>query len=292
MIVGALELGGSHISAAHLELETAEVDRVSRRRLDPSGTRRELLDSILDAARSISTGVSRVGVAVPGPFDHERGVCTIRGVGKLEGLFGTDLRSELSRVFETDPLAIRFLNDAEAFLLGEAHAGSAKGHERAIGITLGTGLGSAFLVDSEIVHDDLGVPAQGNLHLVSFRGGPVEDVISGRAFQTRFGASAEAIALRASRGDQRASAAFAQFGRDLGEFLRPHSRRFEPTCIVIGGSIARAWSQFGSELRSSLGGVPVEPAMLAEPALLGAALHAVQDVPPTSSAAGKAEGRG
>jgi glucokinase len=41
--------------------------------------------------------------------------------------------------------AATFVNDAHAFLLGEAAVGAAAGHHRTVGITLGTRVGSAFL---------------------------------------------------------------------------------------------------------------------------------------------------
>ena len=61
---------------------------------------------------------------------------------------------------ELDPAWIRFLNDAEAFLLGESVAGAARGHAPRVGITLGTGLGSAFLADGEIVRSGPDVPPE------------------------------------------------------------------------------------------------------------------------------------
>jgi glucokinase len=277
LILGALELGGSHVSGAAVDLERGRVDVVCRLPLNPNGTRSELLDPILDAARSITAGVTRVGVAVPGPFDYAGGICTIRGVGKLEGLFGVDLRRELSRVLpRTDGPRIWFLNDAEAFLLGEAYAGAARGHARAVGITLGTGLGSAFLADGEIVREGPGIPPQGNLHLLRFRGGPVEDVLSGRGIRARFDGrtSVEQIAWLADRGDPRATEAFAAFGSDLAEFLEPTCRDFRASSIVVGGSIARAWPHFGPMLSRSLSSMVAVAERLDQAALLGAALEA------------------
>ena len=277
MIVGALELGGSHVSAASVDLAGERVAGVCRLPLDPRGTRSELLAPILEAARSITADVSRVGVAVPGPFDYEHGICTIRGVGKLEGLFGVDLRFELSCVLpRTDGPRIRFLNDAEAFLLGEAYAGAARGHARAIGITLGTGLGSAFLADGEIVREGPGIPPDGNLHLLPFRGGQVEEVLSGRGIRTRFDGrtTVEQIAWLADRGERRATEVFAAFGSDLAEFLAPPCRDFQASSIVVGGSIARAWRHFGPMLSRSLTATVAVAERLDHAALLGAALEA------------------
>jgi predicted NBD/HSP70 family sugar kinase len=276
MIVAALELGGSHVSGARVDLATAEVEDLVRLALDPGGTRAELLEPILAVARTVAYGVTRMGFAAPGPFDYANGVCTIKGVGKLEGLFGVDLRFELSRVFsDADAPAICFLNDAEAFLLGESWVGAARGHARAIGITLGTGLGSAFLVDGHIVREGLGVPPGGNLHVCQFRGAPVEESISGRAIRARFdnATSVEEIARRAGEGDEHASCVLAVLGSDLAAFLAPWCEEFGATCVVVGGSIAHAWSHFRSPLARLLGTDVAVAARVDDAALFGAAHH-------------------
>src|SRR5947209_7343511 len=93
VIIGALELGGSHVSSARLDSAGNQLQPSTRLPLDPNGHRSELLGAILEAARTLGDGLSHLGVAVPGPFDYEAGICTIAGVGKLEGLFGVNLRS-------------------------------------------------------------------------------------------------------------------------------------------------------------------------------------------------------
>jgi glucokinase len=274
----ALELGGSHVSAARVDVATARVADFRRLPLHPHGRRGELLDAIVAAARSVADGATHVGVAVPGPFDYERGICTIRGVGKLDALFGVDLRSQLSGVFPAaDAQAIRFLNDAEAFLLGEAAAGAARGYSRVIGVTLGTGLGSAFHVEGEIVRSGPGVPADGELHRILFRGAPVEDSLSGRGLRARFGGdvAVERMAELADDGDPLAKAVFASFGADLAEFLAPWVHEFGAECVVVGGAIARAWSHFATPLAQEIAADVVPAARLDDAALLGAALHAV-----------------
>ena len=78
--------------------------------------------------------------------------------------------------------------------------GAARGHDRAMGITLGTGLGSGFLAGGEIVRSGAGVPPNGDLHVVPFRGAPVEDAISGRAISARFAGRTDARRDRRARG--------------------------------------------------------------------------------------------
>jgi glucokinase len=280
-VIGALDIGGTHVSAARVDPDSAAVAPGSRRRLAlaPDGTREELLGAILAVAAATDGEVSGWGVAAAGPFDYEHGVCLIRGVAKLEALYGVDLRDELAAALDlADPGRVRFLNDADAFLLGEWWAGAARGHSRVVGLTLGTGLGSAFLVDGRLVHEGAGVFPEGRAHVVDFRGRPVEDSISRRGLLARYGAGAvdvKEIAERARGGERRARATFDELATALGEFLTPWLEAFAPSCLVVGGSIARAWDLFGPAVERALAPVAVTVAAnLDDAPLLGAARHA------------------
>jgi glucokinase len=81
---------------------------------------------------------------------------------------------------------VAFLNDADAFLVGEWAAGAGRGHTRVAGITLGTGIGSAFLADGRIVSTGHDVPPRGEVHLVSIDGRPLEDTVSRRAIVAEY----------------------------------------------------------------------------------------------------------
>jgi glucokinase len=274
--VAALDIGGTHVSAARVEPASGRVERHVRVEYEPDAGRDVLLEAILGAAVSVNEpAVDAIGVSTPGPFDYANGVCTIRGVGKLESLFGVDLRGELSRACGVRADAVVFLNDAEAFLLGEARHGAARGHDRAIGLTLGTGLGSAFLAGGAIVRDGAGVPPDGSLHVLDFRGAPVEECISARALRARVAGHRDVreLAVAARAGDTEASRAFAGYSSDLAGFLAPTIAAFAPGCLVLGGSIARAWDLIGPALAQAIPTIEVARAeRIDEAALLGAAL--------------------
>jgi glucokinase len=261
-VIGALELGGSHVSSALVDLDSGRVDGLTRITFEPGASREELL-GVLQAAADRVRDLGTIGFAVPGPFDYEHGICLIRGLSKLESLYGLDLPGALA-------VTARFLNDAEAFVLGEVAAGAARGHDRALGITLGTGLGSGFLAAGELVRDAEDVPPNGDLHTVPFRGAAVEDVLSGRGLRAHGGSDAATLAARADAGDPRAVAAFASFGADLAAFLDPWLEAFRPTVVVVGGGIAGAWRHFCAELPPVV--VPAERPDAA--ALIGAAVWA------------------
>jgi glucokinase len=261
--VAAVELGGSHVAAGHVDLGTGAVAQ-QRRALDSNASREELVELIRDIAVAAAVGAERLGVAAPGPFDYESGVA--RMTHKLPALFGLDLRRELADALGLEPGAIRFLNDADAFLLGEWLTGAARGAERVLGITLGTGLGSAFLVRGELE------PAP-DLYRLEFRGRPVEDAVSARAVSAAYDGAVRVaeIAARARRGDGHARAAFERLGDDLGEFLVPHVERLAADRVVVGGAIAGAWDLFEAALHTRV--AAAVPAGNAEDAALVGAAH-------------------
>jgi glucokinase len=280
-VVGALDVGGTHVSAGRVRLSRGVVEPEGRVRLEYTGEA-SLLERILDAARSVATrDTRRLGVAVPGPFDYAAGVCLVSH--KLPWLYGVNLRRELSLATGLADDDVSFLNDAEAFLLGEWWAGAARGHARAIGITLGTGLGSAFLESGRFVRSGPRVPPDGALYTQTFRGAPVEEAISRAGLLARYGMHAgdvEQIAERAVEGEPRARLVFEELGAELAEFLEPAVDAFAPTCLVVGGAIARAWELLEpglASLRRPDRRLVVAPAAsIDDAALLGAARHAVE----------------
>lgn len=286
----ALDIGGTHVSAGSVDVATAAVrDRV-RLQLPRGADREGLLRPITSILAEVDGGAfDHVGVAVPGPFDYARGVSLLEH--KLEPLYGIDLRDALRAALAPASPSIVFVNDADAFLLGEAWTGAAVGHARAVGVTLGTGLGSAFLDDARIVDTGPTVPPEGSLHLLRHRGRPVEELVSRAALIAAYGdprLDVRELAELAGRGDARAARGFEELATALGEVLAPWVVSFGATCLVVGGSIARAWDLLAPSLRTELRGVAplrmiAQGAHLDDAALLGAARAALMARTPTAS---------
>ena len=280
--VVSVDLGGTHVSAGSIDVGSGEVRSFLRVPLPPDADRAELVTRIVRTAVDVAEGaVGLVGVAVPGPFDYADGICLLAHT--LESLHGVDLRRELAAALGTRPSSVLFVNDADAFLLGEAWVGAARGHRRAAAVTLGTGLGSAFLEDGKIVDTGPRVPFEGSLHLVLYRGRPAEETVSRAALLAGYGEpglDVRDVAVRARRGDVRARAAFAELASALGEVVAPWLDSFRATCLVVGGSISQAWDLLERPLRAGLGQIDglekIGPAVrVDDAALLGAARHAV-----------------
>ncbi|WP_405877047.1 ROK family protein [Streptomyces sp. NBC_01136] len=300
-VVSVMDVGGTHVTAASVDVETRSLrsGRSFREPLDGDGSAEEILSALVRcAARLPAQSATRWAVALPGPFDYERGIGWYEGVGKFDALRGFDLRAALTASLP-DAARISFCNDADAFVLGEWWAGAARGHRSVVGITLGTGVGSCFLRDGRILRHGPGVPPEGRLHALRYAERPLEETVSRRALRRTYAqATGEAppdvreMAQRARQGDRAAARVFAETFRALGRVLGPLLAAFEPTVLVVGGSIAGAWDLMAGPLRAGIAETdPVGTAGIvvtavqhpAEAPLLGAAYLATAAVATTET---------
>jgi glucokinase len=294
----AIELGGSHVSTARVDLAARELVAGTHRRMRlDSGAPADAIIRQIAACAQLSAGSEPEawGIALPGTFDFEAGVGHYAGAGKYESLDGVPLRPLLGQAIDPAPFDIAFVNDADAFLIGEWLGGAAAGERLAVGITLGTGIGSAFLEDGRIVTDDPRVPPEGRADLLTIGGRPLEETVSHRAIVARYASLAGSdgqpasgvgeIAESARRGVPAARQALGEAFRALGEALGPWLDRFGAEVLVVGGGMLGAWDLIESPLRAGVAAVAedtgarlrlVPTAGTEEAALLGAAHRAAE----------------
>ncbi|TCN35274.1 glucokinase [Kribbella orskensis] len=245
--VPVLEIGGSHVTAAVVSPAGWDVEVVERAKLDSQRSADEIVAQLVAAAKQLPLA-SGLAVALPGPFDFATGIAWYRGVEKFDSLYGHDLGKSLRELLELDRVV--FLNDAEAFSVGEWTAGELRGLDRCVGVTIGTGIGTGFLDDGRAVRTGDTVPPGGELYKVSYQGRPLEDRISARAilrsYFDRLGAEEPAIGVREIAERARGGEAVAlevlldAFGV-LSRALVPWLSRFGATRVVLGGSISGAF---------------------------------------------------
>lgn len=285
--VPVLEVGGTHVSAALIDTADWAIvpDTLSRHPLDSQASADALLAEFIGAARTLDTaGAARWGVAMPDPFDYARGIALFENVGKFDSLRGVDVRAALCAGISPRPGSVSFLNDADAFVLGEWLHGAASGYRRCAAVTLGTGVGSGFLADGEVVGSGPDVPPDGRAHRLFIDGRPLEDVVSRRAIRAAYAAATgdaaadvREIAERGRAGDATARTVIDTAMRQLGTALAPYLQRFGAEVVVIGGSMSASWDLFGpafvERLRAPIAVVVAEDREHAP--LLGAARHAL-----------------
>ncbi len=248
-----LDIGGSSIKSGRVhcrEVEGFRKDDYDARA--DGGTILAVYRSVVRAHFAEADGaISEVVLAHPGPFDYERGVCLVEGVAKLEGLHGMDLRAALGP--ELPPgCGLRFLNDAAAAIRGEARYGAGRPYRRLIGVTLGTGFGSAFVIDGEVVREGDGVAGGGELYHLPWRGGIADESFSSRGLLEWLRAYGFTGATTREIHGRACASGLASFGVELGRFLSPLAEAFRAECVLILGGIANLYAAFGPALEHRL----------------------------------------
>lgn len=283
--VPVLEVGGTHVSAALIEPRTWTVLSTTRMTLDPRAPAEGLLDRFVAAGGEVTADDSAWwGVAMPDPFDYDRGIGRFEGVAKFESLNGVHVGAALRDRLRPVPAGVVFLNDADAFILGEWTAGAAAGARRCVGITLGTGIGSGWLVDGQVANP--GNPPGGRAHRLTVHGRPLEDVVSRRAIRAAYadaGGDPDAdvlnIAAAARAGEQRAAEVIERCFRALGKTLASVIAEFGAEVVVIGGAMSGSWDLFEPAFRAGaeVDSPPIRLAAHPDSApLVGAAAHALR----------------
>lgn len=277
------DVGGSHITVAGIDLTDKKIIDETRLRLsvNSNGTWAEILctwaNALKVAMQRIDAGVNTVvAIAMPGPFDYKNGISWIKGLGKYEDLYGLNIKQYLASELGIGTQHIIFRNDAEAFLHGEVFAGAGLGFNKVIGITLGTGLGSAKSSD--------GITTDVNRGNSAFGESIADDYMSTRWFVKRYSELAgktvanvkELVRHIENDNDAFALQVFEEFTNNLMLFLKDFIDDEQPDVLIIGGNIARASQLFLPALKRGLAGffdgIDIKIAQLGEDsAIMGAA---------------------
>jgi glucokinase len=254
------------------------------------------LAAMIGEARAAVGGryLGAVGVGVTGQIDPSRGV--IDNPFTLPGWHDFALGEALSERFSV-PVAIE--NDVDAAALGEHWRGAGRGEPRLFVMTVGTGIGTGFIVDGELYRGARGLHPEAGHQIVDPSGplcfcgarGCLEVLASGAAIErmaaerwvsSTYGRpDGRAIAAAARRGDEAAAEIFRQVSRYLGLGLINVVTVLAPTKILLGGGVLEAWEVFAETLHDSLrqtdtllpgSGVEVAPCALGQRAgIIGAA---------------------
>lgn len=246
MALIGVDIGGSHISVAQVFWDGREVlfGDVYEADVDTFRIAEEIISDWSDLIRKAigDQTTVQIGIAMPGPYDYPKGISLIKDQGKMKSLFGLSVKELLSASLNIEAENIAFCNDAEAFLLGESLAGAGRGFENSIGLTLGTGLGSAIKTGDAV--------KDAKFWTANFRDGIAEDYL-GTGWFKKYAAENHGLAISGVKDlisddfDQTlADHIFAQFGKTLGEFLSPHVINLKCQGVVLGGKITRASGRF------------------------------------------------
>lgn len=253
--------------------------------------RRKVISRLLGAISAILQGsgykAAAIGVGCPGPLDNKRGI--ILSPANLPDWRGVRLKEIIERRFRI-PVIVE--NDANCAGLGEAIAGAGRGASSMVLLTLGTGIGSAIVLDGKLWTGKGGFASELGHTSIDADGpkcgcgnrGCIELYASATAVARRGKMDAEEVFRAAARGNRAAKRVADDAAHYLGCALANIVNALDPEVIVLAGGMAKAGRRFMGKagktmreraLKESSRGVRLVTAKLGEDAgLIGAAWRA------------------
>jgi predicted NBD/HSP70 family sugar kinase/mannose-6-phosphate isomerase class I len=254
----ALDVGGSHVSASVIDLKGKESLQVVRKYIDAFEQATSIIHSICQCVQEVAGKEmpAAIGIAFPGPFDYKTGVSAVANVGgKFEKLYGLHVKQALLDIFNSDKTTIHFANDAHCFAIGAAHRYKLN-KKASLFLTLGTGFGSAFIVDGQLQEEHPAFQGTGGFFHHAFMKGTADDYFSTRWFlqeyRQRTGATVESVKELATSGNGDSAEIFSDFGSNLGNFLVNYLKDHDCEELILGGSISKSAPLFLPALQDQL----------------------------------------
>ncbi len=252
-----LDIGGSHVSGGIVDtnVNPQVQHKLLHKPLDTSANALSIINAIGAVINEVTESIrgdAAIGIAMPGPFNYEKGISEIHGVGgKFSNAFGLNFSVALKTISQLPAnCEIYFANDAHCFAEGAYHLLQLNS-KRSICITLGTGFGSAFLEHGKLMETHEGIPLSGSFYDEPFKNDKAEEYISTRWFINEYKKttgnnipSVKDLAVLAQN-DQAAKNIFEIFGKNLADFLVTWLKKYACDVLIIGGNISKAWNLFG-----------------------------------------------
>ncbi|MGW8959731.1 ROK family protein [Paenibacillus sp. NPDC055715] len=256
-----IDIGGTSVKAAIVEQDGSMLDEI---RLDTDASRgrdwvlsrvSEAVEGLKRSLGNTSTsggiGIDALGIATAGRVNVESGE-VVYATDNLPGWQGTHLVT-----WARDNLAFRAVadNDANAALLGEAWQGAGRGKRRLVMLTLGTGVGGAYMENGLLCRGTHWSGGDWGHSILFPRGLPcncgkkgcAEQYVSGSALLRRgreytgkpYRSGIE-IMKEAVRSHPEALQVLDDYTADLAVLLANISVTLDPEAIIVGGGVADA----------------------------------------------------
>ncbi len=256
------------IDVGGTEIKAGLVDGAGRVLKSARGaTNRDDLGALVDAIADLAAAVSppgadpgAVGVGVPGPVRTGSG--RVETAPNMPALRQAAIGPFLS---ERTGLDVQVRNDADMYAWGEFAAGAGREAARLVCLTVGTGLGSGFILDGRLYEGAGGYGAEAGHIVVDPDGaacgcggrGCLETVVSATGIVRRTreairdglsttlrdagnALTARRIQEAAESGDALATRVFDEAGRCLGVACASLINLLGPDVIVVGGGVSAA----------------------------------------------------
>ena len=270
-----IDIGGTGCKGGVVDEHGAVLERYEEPTHTGAGTKSiiSVIEELLRRAGTIEAEIAGIGIGAAGFIDAATGSVTFS-----PNLSYDDPNIAAAVRARTDvPVIVD--NDANAAAWGERTFGSARGLDHVVMLTLGTGIGSGFIVDGRLMRGATGAAAELG-HMIIEQNGPLcpcglrgclEALASGRAIARaareavddedsmliEMAGGPEAITARlvaaaATEYDEVAMTVLRRAGTALGFGLSNVVNIFDPQVIVLGGSVVAAGEPYLGPARDTL----------------------------------------
>jgi glucokinase len=275
----ALDVGGSSVKSGIVDLISRNITDFRTTKMNSSASADVIFTTLTDIIQHHQRRTQQivgVGLGFPGPCDYETGIIQIEGVEKFDAIYGLNIFDELHARLPGLSVPIRWRNDAEAAIVGEGVYGVGRTYSRIIGLTLGTGCGSAFLIDGVPQTQGKGVPDNGWVYQIVYKGEEVDDVFSIRGLLKRLASASLDVdsvfdAIQQAESSPQIRAVLEAFGDDLAQFLKPLATEFGADAVILQGGISHGFPYFSDNMQPHLSIPALAGELEQDAALLGIA---------------------
>jgi predicted NBD/HSP70 family sugar kinase len=259
-----------------------------------------IVKEALGEAKLSRARLEGVGVAIPGLVDQATGTCIIAPNLRF---YNVPVRAKLAERLQA-PTAVRNITQAAA--IAEGRLGAARGVRSFVWVYVGSGIGTAIVVDGRVVYGKHGFSGELGHCAVVDNGiqcgcggkGCLETVASGSAIEAaaRNGPAAfrrgrgsreidaHDVAVAARSGDPEARRILARAGDYLGMGISYLLNLLNPEMVVLGGRVIHAGESLLEPVRASVArhamrsdGIPIVPSAVGDDIMVrGAVLLALE----------------
>jgi glucokinase len=277
-VVLGVDIGGTKIAVGLVDPD-GKILRHERKPMVATGTAEAALQAVIEAIDSvIADEVHDIGICAPGPLDPKTGV--VLNPPNLPCWRNFPLTDEITRKFHR---RVKVDNDANAAALAETRWGAARGYHYVFAATIGTGIGSGFVIDGRIYHGNTGSAIEGGHVSIDYRGpvcncgkrGCIEILAAGTAIAARARSkfvqnptlrsvirdlangdvsaiTSELVGKAYTAGDSLAKEILLETVEVLTPWLGNIVDLLDPDILVMGGGVAAMLKPFFDDIKAEL----------------------------------------
>ena len=286
LVIG-VDIGGTKVAAGLVD-PSGEILCHNRNPMVSNGGAASGLASVTKAIETASAQamsaagthslIRGVGICSPGPVDPRAGV--VINPPNLPCWRNFPLAAEVAQIYR---VRVKVDNDANAAGLAETLWGAGRGHQFVFYVTIGTGIGTALLIDGRIYHGRTGAAAEGGHMSIDYKGprcgcgkpGCIEVLASGPAIARRARAkigngsassmldlaggklerlTSEMVGEAAAAGDADAKEIIEETIELLSFWFGNIVDLLEPDIMIVGGGVASMLKPYLGQIHDRLPG--------------------------------------